>query len=146
MSSRPSWDETFFDVAKVVAKRATCPKLQNGVVITTFGHQVISTGYNGAPTGLPHCLEEGCKIEGGHCVRAVHAEMNAILQAARRGISVDGATMYTIYRPCIRCSIAIVQSGIVTVKYLNDYESDGSRSEVEDWLKLTNVYLWKLRY
>jgi dCMP deaminase len=114
---RPSWDETFMALVDVWAARATCPRLSVGAVVVRE-RQVLASGYNGAPRGLDHCLDEGCLVDdANHCLRAVHAEANAILQAARLGISLEGSTLYTSFHPCTRCSLLIAQVGIVEVVY-----------------------------
>ena len=141
---RPGWDSLLMDMAALVSHRATCPRLMNGAVITR-NDQVLTTGYNGAPRGRPHCVEVGCQVEGGHCVRAVHAEHNAILQAARIGVSLEGTTLYTIYRPCVRCALAIVQVGIVRVWYELGYDSDEMADDVIADLEASGVEVRKLR-
>lgn len=90
---RPDWDTYFINIAREVAQRSTCPRAKVGAVIVKNNH-IISTGYNGAPAGEPHCLDEGCIVEHGHCLRAVHAEVNAVCQAAKFGLSVSGAELY----------------------------------------------------
>ena len=90
---RPTWDEYFLNIAKEVAKRSTCPRASVGAVIVK-DNRILSTGYNGAPPGEPHCIDVGCQIIDNHCIRVVHAETNAIAQAAKFGISISGATMY----------------------------------------------------
>jgi len=91
--NRPNWDRYFIDIAKEVAQRATCPRAKVGAVIVK-DHRIISTGYNGAPANEPHCLDAGCFMVDEHCQRAIHAETNAIAQAAKYGVSVEGATLY----------------------------------------------------
>ena len=91
--SRPDWDLYFIRIAKEVASRSTCPRAAVGAVIVKDNH-IISTGYNGAVAGKPHCEDEGCNVMDGHCQRAVHAEINAIIQATHNGLSLDGATLY----------------------------------------------------
>jgi len=91
--SRPSWDEYFLKIAEDVASRATCPRASVGAVIVK-DHRILSTGYNGALPGEPHCTEVGCLMENNHCERTVHAETNAVVQAARFGINIEGATLY----------------------------------------------------
>lgn len=91
--TRPNWDLYFIRIAKEVASRATCPRAAVGAVIVK-DNRILSTGYNGAPAGQPHCEDVGCEIVDGHCHTAVHAESNAIAQAAKHGISVEGATLY----------------------------------------------------
>ena len=90
---RPDWDLYFIRIAKEVASRSTCPRAMVGAVIVK-DNTIISTGYNGAPAGEPHCTDKGCIIENDHCVRVVHAEINALLYALKNGASVEGATLY----------------------------------------------------
>jgi dCMP deaminase len=125
---RPSWDETWLEVAFVMSLRGTCPRLRTAAVIVSPGQRLLSTGCNGAVAGAAHCDDVGCLMEGDHCVRAVHAELNAILYAAKRGISIDGATMYVLHRPCVRCAAMIAQAGIAEVVYAEDYANAGGDS------------------
>lgn len=111
---RPSWDEYFFEVAKVVAQRSTCPRANVGCVIVKE-KRILTTGYNGAPSHLPHCAEEGCLMEDGHCIRTLHAEQNALIQAALHGISTKGATVYVTHQPCYQCAKMIVNAGVIAV-------------------------------
>ncbi len=120
---RPSWDEYFMEVCKAIAKRATCDRGRSGCVIAK-DHHLLVTGYVGSPPGLPHCDDVGhlfrdVRHEDGtvtkHCVRTVHAEQNAICQAAKRGISIDGGTLYCKMTPCRTCAMLIISSGIVRV-------------------------------
>jgi dCMP deaminase len=127
---RPTWDETFFRVANVMSARATCPRRSVGAVIVNHSQQILTTGYNGSPRGLAHCTDVGCQMVEGHCVRAVHAEANAILQAARVGVSLDGATLYTTCKPCTRCALLIVQAGIVEVVYLAGSEERADKTGI----------------
>jgi len=90
---RPNWTDYFINIACEVAQRATCPRAQVGAVIVK-DNRIISTGYNGAPAGEPHCIDEGCIMENNHCQRAIHAEVNAVCQAAKFGLPVDGAVLY----------------------------------------------------
>src|SRR2546430_7984913 len=108
-------------VAEVMSRRATCPRLKTGAVIVSHDLRILSTGYNVAPEDSPHCLDEGCILEDNHCVRSVHAELNAILYAARRGISIEASTIYILHNPCVRCAIAIAQAGIWEVYYRYEY-------------------------
>ena len=121
---RPSWDEYFMEVCRAIAKRATCDRGRSGCVIAKE-HRLLVTGYVGSPRGLPHCDEVGhlfktLQHEDGtqtkHCMRTVHAEQNAICQAARRGISIDGATLYCKMTPCRTCAMLIISCGIVRVE------------------------------
>jgi len=133
---RPSWDEYFMEVCRSIAKRATCDRGRSGCVIAR-DHQVLATGYVGAPAGLPHCDEVGHQLkqmvhENGtvttHCVRTVHAEQNAICQAARRGIGIEGATLYCRMTPCRTCAMMIINCGVVRVVCERKYH-DGAESE-----------------
>lgn len=111
---RPSLDEYFMNIAKVVATRSTCDRLQAGAVLVR-DKKMLSTGYNGAPRNMPHCDDIGHQLEDGHCVRTAHGEQNAIVQAAYHGISTKGATMYCTFSPCKICAKIIVNAGIVRV-------------------------------
>lgn len=133
---RLTWDEYFLEVVKTVAKRATCDRGRSGCVIVK-DKQILVTGYVGSPTGLPHCDDVGhlfkktINEEGEistHCVRTVHAEQNAICQAAKRGIALEGATLYCTMTPCRVCAMMIINCGIKRVVCLNKYHS-GQESE-----------------
>lgn len=138
-AERPSWPATWIAVAQVVSRRATCPRLSNGAVVVTSEQQLLVTAFNGAPRGQKHCSEVGCLMEGGHCVRSVHAESNCITQAAKLGISLSGGTLYSLYRPCIRCALLIAQTNLRFVFYLHGYDSDDSGGEVERLLKSSDI-------
>lgn len=133
---RPTWDEYFMEVASAIAKRATCDRGRSGCVIAR-DNQILATGYVGAPAGLEHCDEAGHQMrrvlhEDGsisqHCVRTVHAEQNAICQAARRGVAIGGATLYCRMTPCRACAMMIINCGIVRVVAERRYH-DGAESE-----------------
>lgn len=115
---RPSWDDYFMAIVKIIATRGTCDRLRAGAVLVK-NNRIISTGYNGSPPGLPHCDDAaGHLLEEGHCVRTVHAEHNAILQAAViSGATTKGATIYLKYSPCIHCAKYIVAAGIKRVVF-----------------------------
>lgn len=108
---RSDWDGYFMEIAKVVSSRATCDRKLVGAVIVR-DRIILSTGYNGSVRGLPHCSEVGHMMEDGHCVATIHAESNAILQAARSGVSIEGATIYTTASPCWPCFKMIANAGI----------------------------------
>jgi len=121
--TRPDWDTYFISIAAEVAQRATCPRAQVGAVIAK-DHRIISTGYNGTAPGEPHCTEAGCLMENNHCQRAIHAEVNAVCQAAKFGLSVDGAELYywdSLGRPesCHNCIQVMKVAGIRTVVSMN---------------------------
>lgn len=125
---RPSWDEYFMELAEVVAKRSTCLRRNIGAVVVK-DKRVLATGYNGAPTGLAHCSEVGCLrerlgIPSGERVemcRGLHAEQNALVQAARYGISLEGAVIYCTNQPCVTCAKMLINAGIVKVIYKYPY-------------------------
>lgn len=110
---RPSWDDYFMSIAKIVATRSTCDRLRAGAVLVK-NNRIISTGYNGAPPGMPHCDgSAGHKMEEGHCIRTVHAEENCVLQAAALGgVSTVGSTIYTTYAPCYHCFKKLAVGGV----------------------------------
>ncbi|HEY9481010.1 MAG TPA: cytidine/deoxycytidylate deaminase family protein [Candidatus Paceibacterota bacterium] len=112
---RPSWDDYFMAIVKIIATRGTCDRLYAGSVLVK-DKRIIATGYNGSPAGLPHCDDVGHLLEEGHCVRTVHGEHNSLLQAARQGgTSTEGSTMYTKYSPCIHCTKYIISAGVKRV-------------------------------
>lgn len=132
---RPSWDDYFMAVVKIVAARGNCDRLYAGAVLVK-NKRIIATGYNGAPPGLPTCNEVGHLLEDGHCVRTIHGEHNALLQAARlSGPSAEGATLYTKYSPCIHCAKYIVAAGIARVVVGKVYRSP----QAIDLLKEANL-------
>ena len=133
---RPTWDDYFMEVADAIAKRATCSRGRSGCVIARAGH-ILVTGYVGSPPGFPHCDDVGHEMkkvvhEDGsvteHCVRTIHAEQNAICQAAKLGISLDGATLYCRMTPCRACAMLIIAVGIVRVVCERKYHA-GAASE-----------------
>ncbi len=133
---RPSWDEYFIQIANTVAQRATCDRGRSGCVIAR-DKQLLVTGYVGSPNGLPHCDDVGHQMrkiihEDGsitnHCVRTVHAEQNAICQAAKLGISLQGSTLYCRMTPCRTCAMLIINCGIKRVVCEKKY-NDGAESE-----------------
>ena len=119
---RPSWDQYFLKLAMLASERATCPRMHCGCVLVR-SKRVLATGYNGSLPGLPHCDDVGCLIVDNHCIRTNHAEMNAITQAARNGVSIAGATAYVTNMPCTTCAKALVGSGIKRVVVFSDYHS-----------------------
>lgn len=108
---RPGWDEYFMQIARTVATRATCPRASVGAVIVRE-HRILTTGYNGSPRGVAHCSEVGCTLVNDHCMRATHAEANAIVQAALHGVSISGSTAYCTHQPCVNCSKLLISAGI----------------------------------
>ena len=133
---RPSWDKYFMGIAFSVAKRSTCDRKRVGAVIV-WDRNIVSTGYNGAIKGMPHCDDGGHWMSAGHCVRVVHAELNAILQAAKLGLSTNGATIYTTTYPCWECFKAIVNAGIIAVYYSDIYRPDEAVADTANILGIT---------
>ena len=127
---RPSWDTYFMNIANEVAKRSTCERAQVGAVIVKE-KRILTTGYNGSPRGLPHCSEVGCLMDNVHCVRTLHAEQNAIIQAALHGIITEGATIYVTHQPCFLCAKMIINAGLVQIVYDKEYPDDRSREFLE---------------
>ncbi|MBX6350920.1 MAG: cytidine/deoxycytidylate deaminase family protein [Clostridia bacterium] len=126
---RPSWDDYFIEMARLVAARSTCPRRQVGAVLVR-DNRLVATGYNGSVRGAPHCDEAGCLLvrqgERESCVRTVHAELNALLQCAVTGVSSQGATLISTDFPCVHCAKAIVQAGVRRVVYLSEYPDPNS--------------------
>ena len=125
MAPRVDWHTYFMNIARQVASRATCERKHVGAVIVR-DRTILSTGYNGSIRGLDHCEDVGCVIEDGHCVSTVHAEANAILQAARNGVAIAGAELYTTASPCWPCFKLIANAGIVRVYYGEFYRDEKS--------------------
>jgi len=111
---RPSWDTYFMNLAKSVSERSTCDRAHVGAVIVR-NRSIVSTGYNGSVSGAKHCDDVGHLMVDGHCVRTIHAEQNAIAQAAKLGNSVDGCTIYITHFPCLNCFKLLLNSGITTI-------------------------------
>ena len=114
--ARASWDEYFMRIAQEVATRATCDRKRVGAVIVR-DKNILATGYNGSIGGLGHCDEEGHMLEDGHCVRTVHAEANAIIQAAKNGVRIDGGALYVTASPCWNCFKMIANAGLLRIVY-----------------------------
>lgn len=131
---RPSWDEYFMEIVNVVKKRSTCLRRQVGALIVK-DKRILSTGYNGAPSGLKHCEEVGClrdkmNVPSGQrheLCRGLHAEQNAIVHAANFGVSIKGATIYVTDQPCVLCAKMIINAGINRVVFASGYPDDLSK-------------------
>lgn len=119
---RISWNEYFMAQSELLALRSTCTRLAVGATIVR-DKRIIAGGYNGSIAGGVHCIDEGCYVIDNHCVRTIHAEMNAILQCAKFGVPTAGADIYVTHFPCLQCCKAIVQAGIKTVYYELDYKN-----------------------
>lgn len=109
--------------AALLASRSTCTRLSVGAVLVR-DKRIIGGGYNGAVAGDEHCIDEGCYMRDGHCVRTIHAEMNAILQCARFGVSCDGASLYVTDFPCLQCTKSLLQAGVREINYIRNYHND----------------------
>lgn len=138
--NRPSWNEYFMQMAELTAQRSTCLRRQVGAIIVKEKH-IIATGYNGAPKGLPHCeelggcLREKLEIPSGErheLCRALHAEQNAIIQAATLGQSIEGATIYITHQPCIICAKMIINAGISRIVIRRGYPDEMSRGMLRE--------------
>ena len=130
MGERPSWHQYFMTITRQVAERSTCTRAKVGAVIVR-DKNILATGYNGAPAGLPHCTEVGCLVYASrtpageteeNCFRTIHAEINAIAQAAKNGASIRDADIYITHTPCIHCFKVIINTGIRRVFYEREYK------------------------
>jgi dCMP deaminase len=130
MSARPTWDQYFLTITRQVAERSTCLRAQVGAVIVR-DKNILATGYNGSPAGLPHCLDVGCLIYRSttptgeieeNCFRCIHAEINAIAQAAKNGASIRDGDIYITHTPCIHCFKVLINTGIKRVFYEKPYK------------------------
>jgi dCMP deaminase len=120
---RASWDEYFMAIARVVATRSTCDRKHVGAVIVR-DRMILATGYNGSIRGLPHCDDAGHMMEDGHCVRTIHAEANAIVQAARNGIRLESGDIYVSASPCFGCFKMIANAGLSRIVYGEFYRDE----------------------
>jgi dCMP deaminase len=120
---RISWDQYFMAQSQLLALRSTCTRLMVGATIVRE-KRIIAGGYNGSVSGSVHCIDEGCYVVDGHCVRTVHAEANALLQCAKFGVPTENADIYITHFPCLQCSKQLIQAGIKTVYYQADYRNN----------------------
>ena len=133
-AGRPSWNQYFMEIASLVAKRSTCRRRAVGAVIVK-DKRILSTGYNGAPTGVSHCIDIGClreelgiaSGERHELCRGIHAEQNAIIQAAYHGVCIKGASLFCTNLPCAICAKMIINAGIETIYYLDGYADEMSQ-------------------
>ncbi len=139
MEIRPSYDEYFMEMAHVVAKRSTCLRRKVGAILVKEKH-ILSTGYNGAPKGMKHCTETGCvradqNIPSGErheLCRGLHAEQNAIIQAAVFGVSIKGSVLYCTNTPCVVCVKMLINAGVTEIIYSGDYPDDLAKCMMEE--------------
>ena len=149
MSDRLTWDQYFMTITQQVAERSTCNRAKVGAVIVR-DRNILATGYNGAPVGMPHCTEAGCLIYESktpygeveqNCFRTIHAEINAIAQAAKNGSNIKDSSIYVTHTPCIHCIKVLVNTGIKTVYYESPYKLD----TLEEILRNTRVHMEKVQ-
>lgn len=122
--TRPNWHEYFMNIAVIAATRATCDRRRVGCVIVDASNQVVTTGYNGSAPGAPHCDDAGHMMHDGHCVRTIHAERNAVAQAARVGKSTLDSTIFITCHPCPVCLTLLAAAGVMRVIYLEPYHEE----------------------
>ena len=135
---RISWDEYFMAQSHLLSLRSTCSRLSVGATIVK-DKRIVSGGYNGDE----HCIDVGCKVVEGHCVRTIHAEINAILQCSKFGVGTEGATIYVTHFPCLNCTKSIIQAGIKEICYANDYRNNEYAREL---LEKSGVVVRKIDY
>ncbi len=149
MSDRLTWDQYFMTITQQVAERSTCNRAKVGAVIVR-DRNILATGYNGAPAGMPHCTEAGCLIYESktpygeveqNCFRTIHAEINAIAQAAKNGSNIKDSSIYVTHTPCIHCIKVLVNTGIKTVYYESPYKLN----TLEEILQNTRVHMEKVQ-
>ena len=141
--SRPGWDEYFMEITHLVAKRSTCLRRQVGAVLVK-DKNILATGYNGAPSGVAHCLDVGCLGERHELCRGLHAEQNAIIQAAKHGTNINGAILYCTTMPCIICSKMIINAGIRRVVYEGGYPDELAAGMLDDRRETEDVSVERL--
>lgn len=143
---RPSWDEYFIQMTDIIGSRGTCDRGKSGCVIVK-DKRILTTGYVGSPIGLPHCDEAGHQMhtvtqedgtQSHHCIRTAHAEQNAINNAARSGVAIEGGTLYCKMTPCYKCAQSIINAGIIKVIAMKDYHAGKMTKEI---LKQADVEL-----
>ncbi|MCL2136093.1 MAG: dCMP deaminase family protein [Coriobacteriia bacterium] len=148
LDKRPSWDEYFMQICYLVSSRTTCLRRAVGAVIVK-DRRILATGYNGVPRGVEHCLSRGClrtqlgipSGEKQELCRGVHAEENAILQAARYGTSIDGSTCYTTTQPCIMCAKSLINAGITEIVFASDYPDALTQDMLDEAGIITRRYV-----
>ncbi len=136
---RPTWDRYFLEIARVVSGRSTCLRRQVGALVVK-DKRILTTGYNGAPMGLAHCADVGClREEAGspsgaahELCRGLHAEQNAMLQAALHGVSIDGGVLYSTHQPCVLCTKMLINAGIWAIYYLEPYPDPLAQKLLEE--------------
>ena len=120
---RITWDQFFMAQCHLLALRSTCTRLAVGAIVVR-DNRIIAGGYNGSISGGDHCIDHGCYVVDNHCVRTIHAEMNALLQCSKYGIPASASTLYVTHFPCLQCAKAIIQAGVKNVFYALDYRNN----------------------
>ena len=133
---RKVWDQYFLDIAFQVRDRSTCRSLKVGAVVVK-DNRIKGTGYNGSPSKMAHCDDVGCMMRANHCVRTIHAEVNALLECSPE--ERKGATIYVTARPCAECSKLIINSGITRVVYAQDYHVDYDWFKEAPWIEVVHL-------
>ena len=141
MEKRIPWDQYFMLQAVLLSLRSTCTRLSVGAILVR-DQRMIACGYNGSVSGDKHCIDDGCYMVDGHCLRTIHAEMNAVLQCAKFGIPTDGAELYVTDFPCLQCTKMLLQAGVKKIHYLRNYNNDSYALEL---LKLKEVALEQVK-
>ncbi len=141
MEKRIPWDQYFMLQAVLLSLRSTCTRLSVGAILVR-DQRMIAGGYNGSVSGDKHCIDDGCYMVDGHCLRTIHAEMNVVLQCAKFGIPTDGAELYVTDFPCLQCTKMLLQAGVKKIHYLRNYNNDSYALEL---LKLKEVALEQVK-
>ncbi len=128
---RIDWHQYFLAQSHLLSLRSTCERLKVGTTIVQ-DNRVIAGGYNGSVSGEAHCIDVGCLVEGGHCIRTIHAEINALLQCSKFGVSTEGASIYVTHFPCVHCTKSLIQAGIRYIYYAEDYKNHPYALELLD--------------
>ena len=139
---RPDWDTYFMKIAYAVSERSTCDRAFVGCVLVRE-KRILTTGFNGSPSGQPHCDEVGHLLVDGHCIRTIHAETNAIIQAALHGISIKNSTCYVTHFPCLNCTKALINSGITRLVYHISYRID---ENAQEFLQLAKIKIEQIKF
>lgn len=133
---RKDWDTYFMDIAFKVKDRSTCPRKKVGAIVVK-DKRIKSTGYNGSPSSLDHCDDEGCLMVNNHCRRTIHAEVNAIIESSRD--EREGATIYITAEPCMECQKVIIASGITRVVYAEEYKAEYNFFKDAKWIEVIHL-------
>lgn len=147
IDKRPKFSTIAMKTAYLMSQRSTCTQRVSVGAVLVIHNRIIATGYNGSPTGQPHCSDVGCLMDesDSHCLRSVHAEINAILQCAVSGVSTRHSIFYVTHSPCIRCSVIIAQAQIQAVYYSSPYGSERSLQIVNEIMRANNIFYLQMK-